>query len=491
VSGSDHVERELKLGAWPEFTLPDLDGAIDGVLPGSATERELDAVYYDTPELHLLRRGATLRFRRGEPPGDVWTAKLPSDTAGGGLARRELTVPGRRDAIPDQFAELMRGWALGRRLRPVARIRTLRRSVPLRDAAGAELATLDDDAVTVSRGRRVVARFRELEVELVGNGTPDLIAALDERLHAAGAEKVPQIPKLGRALGRAATQPWQFAEPDPGSKATLATTAHARLVGLSGELADLHAPVMLGASGSAQLAHVTALRLHAAVETYAPLFDEPLPAEIAASLTWLSVEAGALADLDAVVDRVQGDNRVGRAAARELAADAGMARTRGQRRMLRALRDRRYARLLEHLAHLSADPPPPSRAGKRRAVAGAGKFVRAHWRPLRDSAGSDPQSLAPVLGRLEAALALATSNADGEAARARVGQLLDLARDHATAVAVAARLQSLGRGRRSAAEAWAAGVVAGVQLARADVLAVRFGELCEAASQKAVWAWTE
>ena len=61
MTKTDQVERELKLGAWPEFVLPDLNGFVDGAQPGEPERHDLDAVYYDTPDLKLLRRGATQR----------------------------------------------------------------------------------------------------------------------------------------------------------------------------------------------------------------------------------------------------------------------------------------------------------------------------------------------------------------------------------------------------------------------------------------------
>ena len=59
-------EREAKLGAGPAFVLPDLDGVIDGVTATALPQRNLDAVYYDTPDLRLARRGITVRHRTGE-----------------------------------------------------------------------------------------------------------------------------------------------------------------------------------------------------------------------------------------------------------------------------------------------------------------------------------------------------------------------------------------------------------------------------------------
>src|SRR5579859_824714 len=94
------IERELKLSVWPGFALPDLVGAIDGGSVSPGAENHLDAVYYDTEDLRLLRRGVTLRFRRGEEPDNAWTAKLPGSTPALGMARREITVAGDPDAIP-------------------------------------------------------------------------------------------------------------------------------------------------------------------------------------------------------------------------------------------------------------------------------------------------------------------------------------------------------------------------------------------------------
>jgi inorganic triphosphatase YgiF len=479
VSGSDQVERELKLGAWPEFVLPDLTGAIDGIRTGTSTRRELDAVYYDTPDLSLLRRGATLRFRRGEPPGDVWTAKLPSDAVQNGLARREITVEGRRGAIPGEFSDLMRAWALGRRVRPVARVHTLRQSVSLFDEKGGRLASLDDDAVTVLRGRQVLARFRELEVELVGDAPEELIAAVDERLRAAGAEKVPQIPKLGRALGRAAALPWQLAEPATGSKPTLAALAHARLVVLISQLVDLHAPLVADADGAAHGARIAVERLHAGLDALGPLFDPEPPEALRRRLDWLAAELTAPDELDAVLARVRAASPLlSGTAARGLEARVGTARSRARSRLLRTLRERRYTQLLQQLADLAATPPAPSPAGKRRAGSAASKFVRGQVRPLRNAESSDPPALRAAVDRLATALEVAgnAQSADSGATVERVELLRAAAAEHREATAVAERLAALAR-RAGPAESWAAGLVTGLELARAEAGAVRFAQL--------------
>ncbi|MDQ3461596.1 MAG: CYTH domain-containing protein, partial [Actinomycetota bacterium] len=127
------VEREVKLGVWPGFRLPELDDVVDGlaVVPGAT--RRLDATYHDTPDLRLARSGATLRHRSAEG----WTLKLPD---GGGtdelLSRRELTVTGDGARVPVELAHLVVAWVRTSTLGPVAKLHTVRHSLELVDDEG-------------------------------------------------------------------------------------------------------------------------------------------------------------------------------------------------------------------------------------------------------------------------------------------------------------------------------------------------------------------
>src|SRR5919106_1444496 len=103
------TERDLKLGVWPGFELPSLDGAIDGATADRTKTRRLEAVYFDTPDLRLLRRGGTLGFRRGEEPAELWTARLPVESGELALARQEMSLTGGRGSIPPDLADLVRG----------------------------------------------------------------------------------------------------------------------------------------------------------------------------------------------------------------------------------------------------------------------------------------------------------------------------------------------------------------------------------------------
>ncbi|HEY8643601.1 MAG TPA: CYTH domain-containing protein, partial [Candidatus Dormibacteraeota bacterium] len=162
------VEREVKLGAAPGFHLPALDGVLEGVTADAADEKRLETVYHDTPDLRLARWGVSLRHRAGEG----WTVKLPGseEAPEGGLAREELEFEGPRTRVPAPALKLLAAYVRNSQLEPVARLKTRRRTVRLRDPKARLLAEVVDDEVSVLEGRRVASRFREVEVELREGG---------------------------------------------------------------------------------------------------------------------------------------------------------------------------------------------------------------------------------------------------------------------------------------------------------------------------------
>ncbi|HEY6117290.1 MAG TPA: CYTH domain-containing protein, partial [Candidatus Dormibacteraeota bacterium] len=204
------LEREVKLGAGPAFHLPDLAGVIEGVDVGPSETVRLETVYYDTPDLRLARWGVSLRRRAGEG----WTLKLPPAKGGAVLERDELTFEG--GTKPPQGAlEVLRAYVRHASLVPVARLSTVRRRVRLVDPYGTRVAEVVDDEVSVRDGRRVAARFREIEVEASGeNGADGVITPLVTRLRVAGAGAPDPTPKHIRALGPRAIEPPEVA-PEP------------------------------------------------------------------------------------------------------------------------------------------------------------------------------------------------------------------------------------------------------------------------------------
>ena len=98
-------ETEMKYEAPPGTTVPQLDGLPSVAGTAGPEEQLLEAEYYDTDDLRLIRNGVTLRRRRGgSDPG--WHLKLPA----GGSTRREIQLPlGRGRQVPAGLA----GWSAG------------------------------------------------------------------------------------------------------------------------------------------------------------------------------------------------------------------------------------------------------------------------------------------------------------------------------------------------------------------------------------------
>ena len=185
---SVNLEREVKLAVGPLFRLPDLsDLARRGLAPQDEGAQRFVTSYHDTKDLRLARWGASLRYRTGEG----WTVKLPQPDGPlhdlGVIVRQEHTF----DAGPGQ--------ATGTGARPGPRIRAIGARVvvgavadgpPTHRAARtprtAPVAEVVDDEVSVLDGRRVVGRFRELEVELAPDADDAILRSALGRLRQGG-----------------------------------------------------------------------------------------------------------------------------------------------------------------------------------------------------------------------------------------------------------------------------------------------------------------
>src|SRR5215468_6386304 len=133
----DMNETEAKYEAPAGRTLPDLDDLPQVAGTSGPDEEDLEAEYYDTSDLRLIRAGITLRRRRGGDDAG-WHLKLPVGTD----TRREIRLPlGRAGRpVPGELAELVRAHTRGEPLRPVARITTSRQRLTLLDQGGESLA---------------------------------------------------------------------------------------------------------------------------------------------------------------------------------------------------------------------------------------------------------------------------------------------------------------------------------------------------------------
>ncbi len=84
------------------------------------------------------------------------------------------------DVVPSDALSLTRSFSRGAPVRPLASLRSSRRTYRLIDASGGLLAELHEDAVIVRRDAGPASGFRELEVQFVADGerADDLAAAL-------------------------------------------------------------------------------------------------------------------------------------------------------------------------------------------------------------------------------------------------------------------------------------------------------------------------
>src|SRR5215467_11850880 len=173
-------ETEVKYEADPDTVLPPLDDLPQVAGTTQPPAQVLEAVYFDTPDLRLLRAGITLRRRTGG--GDAgWHLKLPV----GARTREEVRLPLDSalspQGVPHELAKLVRARGRGAVLAPVATVTTHRQTVNLLDATGRVLAEVADDRVNAARPPDPAAAdsWREVEVELAEGGA-DLLLAVDE-----------------------------------------------------------------------------------------------------------------------------------------------------------------------------------------------------------------------------------------------------------------------------------------------------------------------
>ena len=324
----------MKLAPDEGFVLPELGGE---PLP----TRRFTSTYHDTPDLVLARHGVTLRHRVEAGTG-VWQLKLPR-----GSARIELEQPGPPARPPLELASLLVGFLRGRELGPVARLRTRRESVR---TGGAEIV---DDSVSVLAGAKVIHRFRELEVELVG-GDEKTLRRLEKELRRAGASSAELRPKVFRALElEAPTAPPALPADAPPSRVLgHALSEQARRIlshdpgtRLGSDPEDLH-----------QM-RVATRRLRAFLKVGEPLLEPSWSRPLREELAWLGRVLGPARDLDVLVEHFIAELEA-------LAADGGSAqgvlpaleaeRASARGAVVEALSSDRYLALLDRLEHVDS-----------------------------------------------------------------------------------------------------------------------------------------
>jgi CHAD domain-containing protein len=387
------IEREIKLTADADLTLPDLTQTLAGVAVGSVSRVQLDAIYYDTPTLSMARWGVTLRSRTGEP-GPIWTLKVASNAKSPGLSRHEYLFDEPLGPVPVGARQAARALTRSQALAPVVRLHTDRTQFTLH-LDGRPLVKVCDDVVTAHDGPEDVGAFREIELELASDDV-DLkaVKAVSACLRAAGCRADDPMPKAVRALGPRALGPPDVEVIAIGKRAT--TKALVRhVIGKSvAQLIDGHAGVWMGDDPEdLHVFRVAARRLRSDLHTFSPLLDHNWTGWLRDELAWLGAEVGMGRDADVLAERLRSQmKRLPREDAesadlllQRLTDNAGAARE----HVVAALSADRYVSLLDALVDAGREPlfaagEPDLADQPARAV--FIDLVRKPWRRLRRDA---------------------------------------------------------------------------------------------------------
>ena len=388
------LEREAKFAVDPDFELPDLSAPGDGLRGHEIDTERFVSTYHDTGDLRLVRWGGSIRMRTGQG----WTVKLPHAADGVVVARLEVVFEGPAGRPPAEAIDLVRGIVRGGRLEPVARLETMRRRICL--AAGDDarpVAEVVDDAVSVLDGRRVVDRFREIEVELADGVEPATVAPVLASI-AAGAQRSEPMSKVARALGaRAAADP-DVVVPDVGPASTVRDVIAWAIAGSVVRLIAHDAVVRLGEDPEGvHQARVATRCLRSHLRTFGSMLEGGWRDQLRVELRWLGEALGAVRDLDVLEERIRrhgsalpGDDEAGAAEVFERVRDR---REEARSEMLSAMREPRYIELLDALVDASANPRVAADVADASAADVLGVVMDAPWKRLHARCRSlDPTS---------------------------------------------------------------------------------------------------
>src|SRR3954454_18352208 len=280
------------------------------------------------------------------------------------LARPELRFEGTPRHPPAEALDLLRAYTRRTPLKVIARLRTLRLTVELRDAAGEKLAELVDDEVSVIDGHGVAGRFRELEIELAEGAAGDgdaLLAADDARLEAEGATVAEPTPKLVRAVGPRALEPPEDDPPEVGESVRageLVTAALARSV----VRFMRHDPgAVLGEDPEdVHQVRVALRRLRSDLRTFGPLVEDERRDHLRGEASWLGGLLGDVRDADVLHDALSREAdalspRDGEAL-RAMIGRLEAMRSRARARLLEARRSERFLDLCEEMVEAVRSP---------------------------------------------------------------------------------------------------------------------------------------
>jgi CHAD domain-containing protein len=497
------LEREVKFSAWPGFEVPDLSDILSGCSVEPPTEISLDAVYYDTKSLRLIRAGISVRHRT-EGPTARWTVKFPEPGDDQDvLVRREVSFERPADTVPSELLLLVRALVRSEVLEPVARLQTRRRTFQLVGDDGVRLGEIDDDEVSVLDAERIAARFREIEVELSDPAPSELLSALCHRLVVAGAGAADPTPKLVRALGPRALAPPDLVPLESDPKASAGEVLQRGITNAVLRVLDHHHVICLDDDiEGVHQARVGTRRLRSDLRTFRPLLRQEWSEPLRRDLGWLANQLGLVRDADVLLGRLVGDTESlvresDRVEARALLGRLERRRSEALEELLVSLDSARYVDLLDRLVDAAHDPRVRGKADKpARDV--LPKLVAIPWRRLRAAVRALPVDPADEqLHRIRIHVKRARYAADvavpvmgssaGDFARELAG-LQDVLGDHQDA-AIAERWLREASLAASPSEALAAGQLIAIERARAAEVSEAFPAHWATVDRKKLTSW--
>jgi CHAD domain-containing protein len=433
----------------------------DGVTPADPSAEELQAVYFDTSDLRLLRAGMTLRRRAGGAD-EGWHLKVPTMDED---SRDELRLPlddpaspgggNGTGAPPAELADLLVGCTRGVPLGPVAHIVTDRTRWQLLGGRGRPVAELTDDRVEATDLRsKTTDRWREIEFELAGDGDAALLKSADKTLRRHGLQRSSAPSKLARVLRPPRRIVLRAAD----------DTAGGQLIGyLRAQIATLTRTDLAARRAEPDAVHqlrVATRRLRSTLRVYRGLFDRDRTEPVRAELRWLGRRLGPVRDLEVMEETLVGQVAdlpaelvVGPVSAR-LTRHFAPARADAAATVEKTLRSKRYLRLLDALDQLIDDPPLTGRAS-RPAVDELPRHVRKAYRTTKRRVGRidgaddheealhDARKAAKRL-RYAAELARPAVGQPANRLRKRAKKVASVLGEHQDSVVIRPRLRQLG-----------------------------------------------
>lgn len=483
-----HTERERKYELPSDAELPSL---AELATPIGPRDEELDALYYDTLNLRLIRAGITLRKRTGGKDAG-WHLKVPA----GADTREEIHFPlGDSNTPPEELVALILGYTRGLPLVPAARIVTRRASWRLVDESGSSLAELTDDHVHAENlNSSTMDDWRELEVELAEEADAALLDRAETQLRKVGLRPASYGSKLARVVGTPRGE-------------ELGRGAGDHLVAyLSRQANDLLRHDLLARRDTPDAVHrmrVAIRRLRAALRAFHRLLDRNRVEPLRAELKWLGGRLGPSRDLevmDADLTKATAelpDELVLGPVAAQLTRHFAPARADARRAVVKTLRTRRYLRLLDQLDRLVADPPLTKRA-HRKASDELPKHVRRTYRRTArkvasldgtDEALHDVRKAAKRV-RYAAEVAVPAVGKPADRTRKRARTVTKVLGEHQDSVVVRPVLRALGAQAHAAGEnGFTFGLLHERQRVRADDAEEQFGDAWNRLAKKKTRKW--